>query len=95
MRLTRRSIPWISISIPWIGRSIPWKFASKAYFQRKMEGNLCHIAAKFAFSGVPAAGLRKDVSEYEMLRIFAYLRVTEQPRENNRFSVLKTRAADR
>ena len=42
-----------------------------------------------------AAERRKDMSENEVFLIFAHLRATEQPRENNRFSVLKTRAADK
>ena len=47
------------------------------------------------FPGVPAAGRRVDVSENEVLLIFAYLRAKEQSRENNRFSVLKSRGADK
>ena len=35
------------------------------------------------------------MSENEVFLIFAYLRATKRARENNRFSVLKTRAADK
>ena len=53
------------------------------------------MVAKFHTYGASAAGYRRNVSEYEGFLIFAYLRATERARENNRFSVLKTRAADK
>ena len=56
---------------------------------------MCQIVAKIAFFGVPAAGCRKDVSENEVFLIFAYLRAKERALENNRFSVLKNRRADK
>ena len=88
-----RSIPWISISIPWNRRSTPWKIASKATFRRKNEVETCHIVAKSSFLGLFAAVLRTDVSERQVLLIFAYLRATAQARENIRFSVLKNSGA--
>ena len=95
MRWPDRPIPWKSISIPWISRSKGWNFRSKACFKRKIRGDLCHIAAKFSLSAVSAAERRSDVPHYQMLLIFAYLRAKERARENNRFCVLKTRAADK
>ena len=72
-----------------------WKWSSKACFRWKNSPEMCHIVAKIAFLGVPAAGRRKDVSENEAFLIFAYLRAKEQALENNRFSVLKNRRADK
>ena len=90
MRRNGRSIPSISVSIPSNGRSKGWNFRSKAIFRWKNSPDLCHIAAKIEFLGVPAAVLRKDVSENQAFQFFAYLRAKEQARENIRFSVLKT-----
>ena len=56
--------------------------------------DLCHIASFFRVLGTSVAEHRRDVSENELFLIFAYLRATEQSCENNRFCVLKTRAAD-
>ena len=53
------------------------------------------MVAKFHTYGAFAAGRRRDVPENEVFLIFAYLRAKERARENNRFSVLKTRAADK
>ena len=53
------------------------------------------MVAKFRFCGTPAAERRREMSENEAFPIFAYLRAIERARENNRFSVLKTRAADK
>ena len=94
MRPLGRNIPWKSISIPWIRRSKGWKFRSKATFRRKNGVETCHIVAKKPFSGVSAAEYLTDVSEHQAFLIFAYLRARAQPREKNRFSVLKNSGAD-
>ena len=95
MRRSDRPIPWKSISIPWIRRSKGWIFRSKACFRREIRGEKRHIVAKITFPGVPAAGRRGDIPENEAFLIFAHLRASERARENNRFSVLKTCAADK
>ena len=53
------------------------------------------MVAKFCIRGCFAKARRADVLHYQIFLIFAYLRATERARENNRFCVLKSRAADK
>ena len=64
-------------------------FHPKASFRVKNGVETCHIVAKKAFSGVPAAGPLMLVFESQTFLIFAYLRARERALENNRFSMLK------
>ena len=86
-----RSIPWISDSIPWIGRSIPWILRSMGTFRWKMGSDLRHIVAKMAFLGVHSGEGCAEGAQHQVFLFFAHLRATDGARENNRFSVLKTR----
>ena len=78
-----RSIPWISVSKGWIS-------PSKACFRWKNRPETCHIVAKKPLCGPSTRSIRTDVFHNQAFLIFAYLQATEQSRENNRFSVLKS-----
>ena len=82
-------------SIPWNPRPIPWISPSKACFQREIGADLCHIASLFHVLGAQTAEHRRDMPENQTFPIFAYLQPKERACENNQFSVLKTRGADK
>ena len=66
----------------------------QGHFSEENGVETCHIVAKKPFSGVSAAECLTDVPEHQAFLIFAYLRARAQPREKNRFSVLKNSGAD-